>query len=182
MISLLAVAKLLQLHFETMHPENGPSPFQVTDDASITAIISQDGEAAVLPEEDDDVQYVCCTVEGCEEIIPLNELESHIELHRAEERGYDDSDNESGPPSKRGKYSEEDDDSFGAKLSYNLRELEDVDVPSSESPLLDHQANAKEMWGKLLKMPGPSSKAKKVALKSESEGKRLGVSLSFLSG
>lgn len=53
---------------EVEHPENGPSPFAVYEDADLD-------------------QYVECSVEGCGEMLRLFEIDYHEELHEAEAAG-----------------------------------------------------------------------------------------------
>jgi len=177
-----AFANVLKLHVATVHPEDGPSPFAVTDDASIAAMITQ--------EEDDNFQYVQCRREGCEEIILLEELESHVEMHDTEEqKDLDDSDDEPGLLSKRSKFSEEPDDSknnFSTKLSIALRNLGDGEdnTSTSESPSSDLQLSVKAKWKHILKMPDTSSKSEALSAspsQPNTERKRLGVSFSSFS-
>lgn len=79
---------------ETLHPEGGESPFVVKEDASMAAIISL---------YDEDVEYASCPVDGCGEAILFTELDSHIEMHDAEE---EDTGQETEPTSKRLKVNE----------------------------------------------------------------------------
>jgi hypothetical protein len=164
---------------ETLHPEGGESPFIVKDDdASIAAVLSM---------ADEDVQYASCPVEGCGEAILFTELDSHIEMHEAEEQGQDTSDteDESEPEPKKPKMKGETQQSFDTQLSYALRNLDDSEKSSSESPPSDRQAKAKAAWKDLLKMPEPASSSKsKIGASStaatKSPRRRLGVSLSSL--
>jgi hypothetical protein len=109
-----------QLHIETDHPEDGPSPFVATDDASIAPLVSFD--------DDQDVQYVNCPIDDCGEIILLAELESHIEMHGEEQ----DSDDGNVHRSKRAKTSPEEEDlNFNTHLPSGLRNLEEDDSKPS---------------------------------------------------
>jgi hypothetical protein len=164
---------------ETLHPEGGDSPFIVKDDdASIAAMISLAGEEA---------QYASCPVEGCGEAILFTELESHVEMHgnEQEQDGSETEDEDDAEPAhKKAKLKEEIQDAFGTKLSHALRNLDDEEKSSSESPPSDRQTKAKEQWRGLLKMPEQASSSKAKAGTSstatKSTGRRLGVSLSSL--
>lgn len=68
---------------ETLHPENGDSPFAIKSDDAASGTGS--GVAA-----DEDLEYVDCPVEGCGEMLPRAEMDYHLELH-AEEAGVGDS-------------------------------------------------------------------------------------------
>jgi zinc finger-containing ubiquitin peptidase 1 len=152
---------------ETVHPEDGESPFVVKDDASITALIAFDDEA--------NDQYASCPVEGCGEALLLTELQSHIEMHEEEQDSGDDVSTRS---SKKLKLEPEIEAAFDTKLSHALRNLEDVnEQPASQIPSSDRQAAAKAAWKGLLKMPDSSSKAAQAASASKNPQRRLGVSL-----
>jgi len=98
-------------------------------------------------------------------------------MHGAEKEESDDSEKEeAGPPRKRQKSEDDIDNSFGTKLSYALRDVEDVDK-HAETQQPDQQASAKATWKNILRMPDVSLKPKPVALSSAKDGKkRLGVS------
>lgn len=160
---------------ETLHPENGESPFVAHDDASITALISL--------QDEQDVQYVHCPVEGCGEALLLTELDSHVEMHEEE---LDQSPGESDEPSrsaKRVKIDPQTGATFDTKLSYALRNLDDDDDGHRvhEKPSHDAQAAAKTAWKSILKMPDSSPIAgTKAAPAANSSKKRLGVCHSLL--
>jgi hypothetical protein len=151
---------------ETVHPEDGESPFVVKDDASIAALIAFDDEA--------NDQYASCPVEGCGEALLLTELQNHIEMHEEEQ---DSGDDVSTGSSKKLKLEPEIEAAFDTKLSHALRNLEDVNErPASQSPSSDRQAAAKAAWKGLLKMPDSSSKAAQAASALKNPRRRLGVS------
>ena len=169
---------------ETYHNEDQPSPFIVKDDdASLAAMISL---------ADDDFQYAGCPVEGCGEAILLTELDSHIDMHGAEEqeaqeRPSDDfeTNSEDEPEPKKPKLAKLQ-ASFGTKLSHALRNLDDNKQSSSESPPSESQAKAKSQWKGILKMP-ELARASKMngfpsteASQSSNAKRRLGVSLSYV--
>ncbi|KAH8768012.1 peptidase family C78-domain-containing protein [Hyaloscypha finlandica] len=155
----------IMLHLETVHPEDGESPFVVKDDASIAALMSLDGEK--------DDRYANCPVEGCGEALLLTELESHIEMHEEEQ---DSGDDQSSRSSKRLKHEPPIEAAFDTKLSHALRNLEDVNERlESESPSSDRQAVAKATWKSILKMPDSSSKTAAPS-SSKSNRRRLGKS------
>lgn len=152
---------------ETVHPEGGESPFIVKDDASTAAVMSL---------YDEEIQYASCPMENCGEAILLSELDSHIEMHGAEEG----SDEEEVPDraSKKAKTSEEVKESFGTKLSYALRNLDEGES-TPDIAAKGCQPDAVAAWKNLLKMPAASSSGKEnAALSAPSKGsrRRLGVS------
>jgi hypothetical protein len=156
---------------ETLHPEGRESPFVVKDNASIAAVMSL---------YDEDFQYASCPVGGCGEEILFSELESHMEMHGAE----DGTDEESENTVKKGQEGEKAPVTFDTKLAYALRNLGESD-PSSETAARDLQADTKAAWKGLLKMPETPAKFKGSAVASEttkSSRRRLGVSFSSLTG
>lgn len=163
---------------ETLHSENGESPFAVTDDASIAAIAAMD----------DEPQYTLCPVEGCGEQLLWLEFESHLELHSAEQEQEPDSRCESSPAHKKIKLDPKVEASFDTKLSYALRNINDDDDSSSSSksqPQPSRQDIAKDTWKTLLKMPEPQraslSSSSESGTKSNSR-RKLSVSGSSLLG
>jgi uncharacterized lipoprotein len=146
---------------ETVHPEDGESPFIVKDDASIAALMACDND-------DRTEQYVNCPVEGCGEALLLTELESHIEMHEEEQDTRDDASNRA---SKKVKMEPPTQEAFDTKLSSALRNLDDGD----EHIASDRQSTAKATWKSLLKMPDVSSKHSSPP--SKTARRRLGVSL-----
>jgi zinc finger-containing ubiquitin peptidase 1 len=153
---------------ETLHAE-GDSPFVVKDDASIAAVLAFEYE-----QNPEDSEYSSCPVEGCGEQLLVAELDSHIELHAAEQDTGDDC----GHVSKKLKLEPEIETSFDTKLSHALRNIGDDD-DISESPSPERQSTAKAKWKSLLKMPETSPK-KVVANASKSVRRRLGVSYSMI--
>lgn len=155
---------------ETVHPEDGESPFVAKDDASIAALVALDDEP--------DDRYANCPVEGCGEALLLTELQSHIEMHEEEQ---DSGDDQSSRSSKRVKLEPEIEAAFDTKLSHALRNLEDVNErTSSETPSSDRHAAMKATWKGILKMPDAPSKPEKAATASKSTRRRLGVSVTLL--
>lgn len=152
---------------ETLHPE-GDSPFVVKDDASIAAVLALEYDES--PEE---AAYTSCPVEGCGEQLLWEEMDSHLELHTAEQ----DSSDDRGHDSKRLKLEPGIDASFDTKLSHALRNIgdDDDDVSGTPSPERERQAAAKDIWKALLKMPETSSK-KVIASTSATVKRKLGVS------
>ncbi|PBP20510.1 hypothetical protein BUE80_DR008631 [Diplocarpon rosae] len=153
---------------ESQHPENGGSPFVIKDDASIVALADLDSR--------NDQEYVHCPVEGCGEDLMLAELESHIEMHE-EERDAGDSQIKSSR-SKRIKLDPKATDSFGTKLSYALRNLDNFDDERSvrDVPSPDRHAAAKDAWKKVLKMPDTAIPSSSMASTKNSPRRRLGKS------
>ncbi|KAI9646951.1 hypothetical protein NHQ30_004951 [Ciborinia camelliae] len=128
------------LHLETLHAE-GESPFVAKDSASVIAMVDRD-----------DVDYADCPVEGCGEMVLLNELDNHIEMH-GEEDGDMELDTPASGSSKKGTHrGVGKDSSFGTKLSHALRNIDDgydYEVPQNESSA---QVSTKA-WKDILKMP-----------------------------
>lgn len=155
---------------ETVHPEDGESPFVAKDAASIAALVSFDDE----PGE----KYASCPVEGCGEALLVAELPSHIEMHGEEQ---DSGDDQSSRSSKRLKLEPEIEAAFDTKLSHALRNLEDVNErPPSETRSSDRHAATKAAWKGILKMPETSSKLEKTSTTSKSTRRRLGVSVALV--
>ena len=142
---------------ETLHAEGGDSPFMVKDDASIAAMLSYD----------DDEEYASCPNDGCGEAVLLTELDSHIEMHTAEE---DDSDQNS-IVSKKEKGAR----SFGRKLSNALKHLDDGEKLNSESSMSDPQEASKVAWRGILNMPSPTVKKNISPSTAKGPQRRLGV-------
>ena len=82
-------------HLELSHPENGQSPFIVTDEGGESGRHTPlDEESASLsiaaPEDEEGGEvYIECPSQ-CGEVITLTELSSHMELHSAEGLSFDD--------------------------------------------------------------------------------------------
>jgi zinc finger-containing ubiquitin peptidase 1 len=153
---------------ETKHPEGGESPFIVKDDASVAALLSLNGDG------DDDADFASCPIDGCGEEILLAELDSHIEMHGAEEQDVDqDSLSTSGEPDME----EVVNASFDTKLSRELRNLNGRGS-SKGKPLSDQQAGAKVAWKSILKMPDTSAKPRPASA-TKSTRRRLGVHISI---
>lgn len=158
---------------ETLHAE-GESPFVVRDDASVAAVMSVVSEPET--EEAGDVQYANCPVEGCGEILRLEDFDSHIRLHNVE-----DSDAEveadQVESAKRVKLNTGYGSSFATKLSRALRNLDDDDhesTPTSVSNgVTDQQERAKAAWKNMMKMPDGSKHQEPSTFKTPK--KRLGV-------
>jgi hypothetical protein len=147
---------------ETLHPE-GESPFVLKED-----------NAPENTEASGDISYVECPVDSCGEILLLQELEYHLELH-SEESG--DHLQDPGPDTKV--------ETPPSGPSRAHREAERHRRSDHEPEHSDRQTKAISAWKRLLKMPGPSSTYKVLSPKRShddktgghfSRGKRLGVS------
>lgn len=86
----------LMQHLELSHPENGQSPFIVTDEGGTSSRHTRLDEesatsslAAAEDEEEEEEVYIECPAQ-CGEAITLTELSSHMELHSAEGVSSDD--------------------------------------------------------------------------------------------
>lgn len=174
------------LHIETDHPEDGdgPSPFAVIERGDP----SRDSSTGTGDVSGDDENWVKCPVAGCGEKLLLTELASHVEMHE-EEQGAGDEDEEEEGSSRSGKRLKLDSEieergaTFDTKLSYALRNLEDVDGKeekeegATNAPNGKGKSSAKSVWRDILKMPEP------VPGGSPGKGKgkkRLGVSWTLL--
>ncbi|KAM7195993.1 zinc finger with UFM1-specific peptidase domain protein [Rhypophila sp. PSN 637] len=65
---------------ETLHPEEGDSPFTVKLDATNPSTGNN------VAADELDLEYIDCLVDGCGELLPRSEMDYHLELH-AEEAG-----------------------------------------------------------------------------------------------
>jgi hypothetical protein len=145
---------------ETLHPE-GDSPF---------AAVKED-HASDRPGTAEDISYVECPVDGCGEVLLLQELDYHLELH-TEESG-DHLQEEPAPvPEPDPK---PDASLFGPSRAH--REAERQRRSDHEPEGNDRQAKAISAWKRLLRMPGSSSAHRgSQDEKHTTRGKRLGVS------
>ncbi|KAL2178941.1 peptidase family C78-domain-containing protein [Thermothelomyces heterothallicus CBS 202.75] len=64
------------LHLETYHAEGEDASFR-----------QEQGSVSENPESGENISYVECPIDGCEEILPLQELDYHLELHSEESGG-----------------------------------------------------------------------------------------------
>ncbi|KAG9232987.1 peptidase family C78-domain-containing protein [Amylocarpus encephaloides] len=160
------------LHMETLHSEDNSSPFVVKDnEINGTAV-----------DEDEEVQSSRCPVEGCGEELLARELDSHLELHAAEQENDSGLDHGHHIPKKMERGSKIG-ESFDTRLSYALRNIDDQDdsASSSHSHTPDHQAEAKTAWKGILNMPDNNASGNPNARNSSNTSKRrLGVSKSYL--
>jgi hypothetical protein len=159
---------------ETFHAE-GDSPFAVKEDnASDSA-----GTA-------EDPPYAECPVDGCGELLLLQELDYHLELHAQEsgESGDRPQDEAFAPAPER----EAPTAPSPSGLSRARRESERQGRSDHGSEKEDRQAKAISAWKRLFKMPSSSSAHRllpkrrhhdesKTGATHSTRGKRLGVSL-----
>ena len=162
-------------HIETLHSE-GESPFLVKEDST--------PETAATSE---DPQYVECPVDSCGELLLLQELDYHLELHEQEsgepgepdspcqgETNVLDSEREPRPASSH------------SGISRARREAERQAASGHGHETKSRQAKAISAWRRLLKMPGSSSAQKLIPRRrhhdetkssgaSSTRGRRLGV-------
>ena len=164
-----------QLHVVTEHPEDGEDAFSTS---AVTGSPSMKGDGL----GDDGDNWMCCPVDGCGEVVLLTELESHVEMHEEELDGGTGGEDDEEGTSRNGKRVKLDPEveergaTFDTKLSYALRNLDDVDAKEREhvSPNGKGNHSAKTSWREILNMPasiagGSSGKSKK----------RLGVSCPY---
>ncbi|KAK4193086.1 peptidase family C78-domain-containing protein [Podospora australis] len=72
------------LHLETLHAEDEAQPSAAPVDKEKPKPASGSAHHSKAEDEDDDLQYVECSVDGCGEILALSQLEYHLELHEEE--------------------------------------------------------------------------------------------------
>jgi hypothetical protein len=159
---------------ETLHAE-GESPFVVKEDRT-----SASNDTA------EDTPYAECPVDGCGELLPLRELEYHIELHDEERSDHFQYKPTPSTPPNAAKEAEP----LPLRPSRSRREAEGNREPNHSSTS-ERQAKAISAWRQLLKMPSASTvngflfkarthDGKKASIGSSSRsftrGRRLGVS------
>ncbi|KAH8598036.1 peptidase family C78-domain-containing protein [Bisporella sp. PMI_857] len=167
------------LHMEEKHSENGHSPFVVKEgNSSISVMYSYDGK---------DPEYVQCPQDGCGEHVYLGELESHVELHDAEN---DDSENVSLADSSDPTYAfggiMGGRMSSGSKLSDSFKDLDDGERPLPKKPSTDRQVRRqtqsqpsdqqtkqKAGWKRIFNKPDTSSRKKTVSANADTTLKQL---------
>jgi hypothetical protein len=154
-----------------LHSE-GPSPFVVEEDSAYKS---------GGPGNDHDPQYVECPSEGCGELLLLEELDYHLELH-AEESG-DHLQRPSVPHSER-----DTQPATGPSATTRSHPEAEKSRLSEHAPEpVSRQAKAISVWKRLLRMPGSSSADRHQPRKHRHDethttvaeftrGKRLGVS------
>ncbi|KAK4127700.1 DUF1671-domain-containing protein [Parathielavia appendiculata] len=125
------------LHIETLHSE-GESPFTAREDSAV-----EDSGTT------ENLDYVECPVDGCGDLIVLQELDYHLELHSQEEA---DSVQE-----KSAVKSVTEAAPCTSGPSRMHREAGRHRQSTDDSDKNDRQANAISAWRRLLKMPGSSS-------------------------
>ncbi|KAK3308660.1 peptidase family C78-domain-containing protein [Chaetomium strumarium] len=126
------------LHMETLHAE-GESPCVVKEDWSPASI-----------DTPEDTPYTECPVDGCGELLPLQELEYHMELHA--EESSDDLQDESAPSTEPHATTKEA-ELLSSGPSRARREAEGNREPNHSSTS-ERQAKAISSWRQLLRMPG----------------------------
>ncbi|KAK4241239.1 peptidase family C78-domain-containing protein [Achaetomium macrosporum] len=128
------------LHMETLHAE-GESPFVVKEERTPAHI-----------DTSEDTPYAECPVEGCGELLPLQELEYHVELHA--EESSDHLQDESAPPPEPGAGKEAE---FSPSSPSRSRREAGRNREPDHSSKSERQAKAISAWRQLLKMPSSST-------------------------
>ncbi|KAK0720476.1 peptidase family C78-domain-containing protein [Lasiosphaeris hirsuta] len=160
-------------HMETLHAE-GDSPFVTKDSDKDSAGVKADGGG--------ELQYAECPVEGCDEVLSLDEIDYHIELHA------DEADTELDRVVTQPAVHEARASTSSPSPSRAHREAERQRRAARASEVTSSQSKAISAWKKLLKMPDSSASstlsprrrqnakpAAKPASKPDStHGKRLG--------
>ncbi|KAH6640889.1 peptidase family C78-domain-containing protein [Chaetomium tenue] len=160
------------LHMETFHPEG-------EGDLNSHFGVKEDDNSSTRPSTAEDVSYVECPIDGCGEILLLQELDYHLELH-SEESGHHLQEEGASVPVPHAKT--EAPPPSGPSRAH--REAERHRRSDREPEKSDRQATAVSAWKRLLRMPG-SSTAHKIlsSRRSQNEdassghsnrGKRLG--------
>lgn len=163
---------------ETFHPEG-------EGDSNSQFGLKEDDGTSNRPGTAEDVSYVECPVDGCGDILLVQELDYHLELH-SEESGHHLQ--EEGAPVPVPHAKTEMAPPSGPSRAH--REAERHRRSDREPDKNDRQATAISAWKRLLRMPGSSTAHKIISSKRSQDekhvsaghsnrGKRLGVSLSF---
>jgi hypothetical protein len=152
---------------ETEHPE-GETPFVANEDS----VPDRAGDA-------EDVSYVECPVDGCNEILVIQELDYHLELHSEE------SDHQPEEGLATASESDTKTETTPSGPSRAHRDAERQRRSEHGSGTGDRQQKAISAWKRLLKMPVPSSSHGILSSKRSREdkhksghstqGRRLGV-------
>ncbi|KAH7321469.1 peptidase family C78-domain-containing protein [Rhexocercosporidium sp. MPI-PUGE-AT-0058] len=140
----------IELHVATKHPEGGDSPFIVKDDTTIEALVDLDSHNG------DEEEYFHCSVEGCGEDLLEAELESHVEMHEAEQ-DTGDSDDSDHSSDNRPKHKPAVADMFNVNLSHALRHQNNDDdddrtVVPRVSSSHRHTTKNTSRWRRFFKM------------------------------
>ncbi|KAG7289011.1 hypothetical protein NEMBOFW57_005372 [Staphylotrichum longicolle] len=149
-------------HIESLHAE-GDSPFVVKDD-------NEPGTTGTA--QDVDVNYVECPVDSCGEVLLLEELDYHLELHSGES-GENLSDESTPTPTPESGVEVR---PFTTGPSRAHREAERHRRSNHEPEKTDRQAKAISAWKRLLKMPSASSAHKILSPKRSHEEKQTSAS------
>lgn len=151
---------------ESLHPE-GDSPF-VRDVEVDTLYTSTKGE------DFGDEDYIECPMDGCGEAVLLTDLESHIEMHRAEDSDAEAAFFEDGIETKRVNPNNSSSNSnFQTELPEAIRNLDDARSSENETSE-NRQAVAKAGWREILNMPSTLRHSRPQS--GSTPRKRLGVS------
>ncbi|KAK4229871.1 peptidase family C78-domain-containing protein [Podospora fimiseda] len=140
----------MMLHVETMHSED-ESPFVVKDDAGKGRDSSPSPSAAKTEEP----LYAECEVEGCGELILLDQLDYHLELH-SDETGEQPNSHEKSKASSSAPFP-------SASSSNRDREHHHHHRSSRDHEATAHQSKAVSFWKNLFRMPVSSPSAQRVA-------------------
>ncbi|KAB5575896.1 peptidase family C78-domain-containing protein [Coniochaeta sp. 2T2.1] len=168
---------MLALHIESLHAED-PDPDQQPYSASEKA------QASAFREEEEG-QYVECPIEGCGEILMLEEMDYHLELHEQEvddvggeasaqvtqKTDQDAEGSRPGPSSSRRQSS--------SGRSSSAQQREDAPRSYGSSSNSSKQQTAISAWRNIFNMPSSSrrlTEAEKRVAASAVPGKRLGRS------
>lgn len=134
------------LHMETFHPEGG-------GDLNSQFGVEEDDNASGRPGTAEDISYVECPVDGCGEILLLQELDYHLELHSEESGHHLQQESASVPPVPPAKT--EMAPPSGPSRAH--RQAERHRRSDHEPEKNDRQAAAVSTWKRLLGMPVSST-------------------------
>ncbi len=178
-------------HMETFHPE-GQSPFVPMDPEHPSAHASE--PSSDPGKSSNDEQYLACPVSGCGEILLMDEMDFHIEMHAEEAEGDEhpesqiqDSDishgareadetaksNPADGPSRIRRERERDREAGKGRERDRGRETRRERSPPEAA--VSRQAKAIKAWKNLLHMPSPRRQAGTPASEGSEKSKRLGV-------
>lgn len=155
-------------HIESVHPEEEGESTTQLEKAQVSA-----------SKEEDEGQYVECLIEGCGEILVLDEMDYHLELHDQEIVNMDDVAQEHVSIKEQQNYAEQHESRAGPSSSRRQSSPGHGSHGAISSPGGSRQQHAISAWKNILNMPSASRRltdVEKRSAVSAAPGKRLGVS------
>ncbi len=160
-------------HIESLHAEGEPSSEVETAQASTS-------------KEEEEGQYAECPIEGCGEVLLLDEMDYHLELHDQEAADMDHAGQDHVSTMQQQQLHEAEGSRPGPPLSRHRSSPDHAThkekASTTSDPSNSRQQTAISAWKNILHMPSSSRRladAEKRAATSAVPGKRLGVSQMF---